>query len=67
MTSPPPLDEVYRGVTRIFAAIILGFGLTIVLVTLANGGGVASSGVWLGLIFIGLGAGRLYLALRSRD
>jgi hypothetical protein len=28
---------------------------------------VASSGVWLGLIFIGLGAGRLYLALRSRD
>jgi hypothetical protein len=67
MTSPPPLDEVYRGVTRILAAIILGFGLTIVVVTLANGGGVASSGVWLGLIFIGLGAGRLYLALRSRD
>ena len=67
MSSPPPLDEAYRGATRIFAAIILGFGLTIIVVTLANGGGVASSGIWLGLIFTGLGAGRLYLALRSRD
>jgi len=36
----------------------------ILVVTLTNGGTVTSSGFWLGLIFIGLGAGRLYLALR---
>jgi len=59
-------DEVYRGVTRIFALIITGFGLAIVIVTLANGGGPLSSGLLLGIIFTLLGAGRLYLSQRSR-
>lgn len=67
MSPAPPPDEVYRGVTRIFAVIIVGFGITIIAVTLAEGGGIASSGIWLGLIFLGLGGGRLYLSLRSRD
>lgn len=63
MAAPAP-DEVYRAVTRIFALVILGFGIAIVIVTLANGGGPATWGFWLGLIFAGLGAGRLYLSLR---
>ena len=63
MPTPPP-DEVYRGVTRLFAVLIVGFGLTIVTVTLVNGGGITAIGVWIGLIFTGLGAGRLYLSLR---
>lgn len=64
MAAPAP-DEVYRGVTRVFAVIILGFGLTIVAVTLANGGGVTSFGLLIGVIFTALGAGRLYLSLRT--
>lgn len=64
MPSPRP-DEVYRGVTRVFASIIIVFGVTIVAVTLANGGGFAAIGLWVGLIFTGLGAGRLYLSLRG--
>lgn len=64
MPAPPP-DEVYRGVTRLFAMIILGFGLAIVIVTVANGGGPLSSGVLIGVLFTLLGAGRLYLALRK--
>ncbi len=64
MPTPPP-DEVYRGVTRLFAVLIIGFGITIVAVTLAQGGGVGAIGLWIGLIFTGLGAGRLYLSLRS--
>ena len=40
-------------VTRIFAVIILGFGVVILVVTLANGGGAASAGFWLGLVFTG--------------
>ncbi len=64
MPSPRP-DEVYRGVTRVFASIIIVFGVTIVAVTLANGGGFAATGLWIGLIFTGLGAGRLYLSLRG--
>jgi hypothetical protein len=61
----PAPDEVYRGVTRVFAVLIIGFGITIVAVTLAGGGGISAIGLWIGLIFTGLGAGRLYLSLRS--
>jgi hypothetical protein len=57
--------EVYRAVTRLFAVVILGFGLTILIVTLANGGGPLSTGFLLGLVFTGLGVGRLYLSLRG--
>lgn len=64
MPSPRP-DEAYRGATRVFAVVIIGFGITIVAVTLANGGGIAASGLWIGLIFTALGAGRLYLSLRA--
>ena len=64
MSRPAP-DEVYRGVTRLFAVVIIGFGITIVAVTLAQGGGVTAFGFWIGLIFTGLGAGRLYLSLRG--
>jgi hypothetical protein len=60
-------DEVYRGDTRLFAVVIIGFGLAILVVTLAHGGGPAAAGFWLGLIFLALGAGRLYLSLRKSD
>ena len=66
MPAPQP-DEVYRGVTRLFAVLIVGFGITIVAVTIANGGGIGALGLWLGLGFIGLGAARLYLSLRAPD
>jgi hypothetical protein len=62
----PAPDEVYRGVTRVFSLIILGFGAAILVITLANGGGVLSVGVLLGVLFLALGAGRLYLTLRGR-
>ena len=60
----PPADEVYRGATRVFSAVILAFGVAIVVVTLANGGGVAATGVWVGVLFTALGAARLYLSVR---
>jgi hypothetical protein len=58
-------DEVYRGVTRLFALVILGFGIAIVVVTIANGGGVLSTGILIGILFTLLGAGRLYISLRK--
>jgi hypothetical protein len=63
----PARDEVYRGVTRLFAVIIVGFGLTIIVVTLANGGGLTSFGLVIGIVFTALGAGRLYLAMRRAE
>ena len=59
--------EVYRGVTRFFSLIILGFGIAILAVTVAAGGGVLSSGILLGVLFCALGAGRLYLTRRGPD
>lgn len=64
MPAPAP-DEVYRGVTRVFATLIMGFGVAIVVITLANGGGIGAVGLWIGLVFTALGAGRLYLSLRG--
>ncbi|MDX6582770.1 MAG: hypothetical protein QOI10_1954 [Solirubrobacterales bacterium] len=65
MTPTPPPDEVYRGVTRVFAGVITGFGIAIIIVTLAHGGQGSAAGIWIGLIFTGLGLGRLYLSLRG--
>ena len=53
--SKPPPDEVYRGVTRIFAVVITAFGLVIIAVTLTNGGNAGAVWIWLGLIFTALG------------
>jgi hypothetical protein len=57
--------EGYQLATRLFSAIIIGFGVAIVVVTLARGGGAGALGVVFGLLFIALGAGRLYLATRE--
>ena len=65
MAAPP--DQLYRAVTLIFSVVIIGFGLVILVVTLANGGGIAAAGLWLGLLFIGIGVARIYIALRSRS
>lgn len=64
MAAPAP-DEVYRAVTRLFAILITGFGIAIVAVTLSHGGGPTSFGILIGVAFTALGAGRLYLALKT--
>jgi hypothetical protein len=60
-----PPDQLYRGVTRIFSVVMIGFGAAILVVTFANGGGPLSTGFLIGLLFTALGVARLYLALRS--
>jgi hypothetical protein len=59
------VSEGYRLATRLFSVLIIGFGVAIVVVTLARGGGGGAIGVVFGLLFIALGAGRLYLATRE--
>ncbi len=62
----PDPDQLYRATALVFSAILLGAGVMILIVTLANGGGPLSVGVLLGVAFAGLGGGRLYLSLGSR-
>jgi hypothetical protein len=61
----PSVDEGYQLAVRIFSVIIICFGLAILGVTIARGGGPISNGVLFGVLFVALGAGRLYLSLRG--
>src|SRR5215211_1858567 len=63
MNKGPSPDEGYQLAVRIFSVTIIGFGLAILIVTLARGGGPFAVGVMFGLLFIALGAGRLYLSI----
>jgi len=53
----------YRYLVSAFAVTFIGIGLAILVVTTVRGGAVF--GYIMGVLFIGLGAGRLYL-LRAR-
>ncbi|MET0938746.1 MAG: hypothetical protein ABWY51_05940 [Gaiellaceae bacterium] len=50
-------------VVIVFAAVLIGLGVALLVQTARAGGGV---GYLLGVLFVGLGAGRLYL-LRARQ
>jgi hypothetical protein len=58
-------DRVYRGAVRAFSVAFLAIGLLVLVVTLANGGGPASVGFLLGVAFLLVGAGRLWLGARA--
>jgi hypothetical protein len=62
---PPSVDEGYQLAVRVFSVVIIGFGLAILVVTLARGGGPLSTGIVFGLLFTAVGCGRLYLSLRG--
>lgn len=55
------IDEMYTGAVRVFSALIIIFGVVILISTLAQGGGPLSVGFLLGLGFLALGCARLYL------
>jgi hypothetical protein len=65
MNKGPSPDEGYQLAVRIFSVTIIGFGVAILIVTLARGGGPLAVGVLFGLLFIGLGSGRLWLSRRG--
>ena len=61
----PSADEGYQLAVRIFSVVIIGFGVAMLVLTLAPGGGPLAVGVLFGLLFIALGSGRLYLSRRG--
>jgi hypothetical protein len=56
------VHRAYRQSTRLFAALICGLGLAMIVTALVRGGGVFAIGVVVGAAFVALGAGRMYLA-----
>ncbi|HYJ23053.1 MAG TPA: hypothetical protein VEW07_13635 [Solirubrobacterales bacterium] len=55
---------IYRNAVRGFSAAFVLIGLVVLTVTLVNGGGPASVGFLMGVAFIAVGAGRLWIASR---
>jgi hypothetical protein len=57
-------ERVYRGAVRAFSLAMAVIGLAVLVLTLANGGGPASVGFLIGIAFLLVGAGRLWLSTR---
>jgi hypothetical protein len=59
------MSEGYQLAVRIFSVLIIGFGLAILVVTVARGGGPTATGILFGILFVAVGVGRLYISLRG--
>ncbi|HEX5990632.1 MAG TPA: hypothetical protein VFY75_10535 [Solirubrobacterales bacterium] len=57
-------ERVYRGAVRAFSFAFVAIGLLVLVLTLANGGGPASVGFLMGIAFLAVGVGRLWLGAR---
>jgi hypothetical protein len=62
MASP---ERIYRGSVRFISLVFVALGLALLVSTLAAGGGPLSIGTLLGLAFLAVGAGRLWIASRT--
>lgn len=61
MASP---ERFYRGSIRAISFLMIVLGLAILVSTLLNGGGPLSVGVLIGVAFVAVGAGRLWVSVR---
>ena len=55
-------DQVYHGATKAFSLAFAAIGVLLVVVTLANGGSPISIGFIMGILFVVVGFGRLWIA-----
>lgn len=60
-------ERIYHGSVRALSLLMFGLGIAILVVTLVGGGGPLSLGIVLGLAFVAVGAGRLWLATRTKQ
>ena len=58
-------QRAYQGATRAFSLAFTVIGVLLLVVTLTNGGGPASTGFLLGIIFVAVGVGRYWIASRQ--
>jgi hypothetical protein len=61
----PSGREVHRGATAVLSTAMLLIGVAMIVSTLARGGGPLALGFILGILFMLVGAGRLYVLRRS--
>ena len=61
------MQRAYRNSTRILGVLMMLLGAAMVATAFAGGGGPASFGVILGIMFAALGAARFHLAGHQRE
>jgi hypothetical protein len=61
----PSPERIYQSSVRAFSLVFVALGLLLLVATLANGGGPLSVGILLGVAFLVVGAGRLWIASRT--
>ena len=61
----PNPRELHRAGTTVTSVLLVVLGVAILVTTVVNGGGVLALGVLLGLLFVGAGAGRLWVMRRG--
>jgi hypothetical protein len=57
-------ERIYRGSVRLLSFAFVAIGLFVLARTIAHGGGPLSVGTLLGLAFLAVGLGRLWIASR---
>jgi drug/metabolite transporter (DMT)-like permease len=62
----PKQRQIHRSYIRVMSILMIVIGVVLVVRTIAAGGGPASGGVLLGILFVLAGAARLYLQRRRR-
>ena len=55
----------YHSAVRGFSLVFVGLGLVLLVVTLVKGGGPLSLGVLMGIAFVAIGIGRLWVSSRT--
>jgi hypothetical protein len=60
-------ERFYRGAVRGFSLVFIAIGLVVLVTTLVSGGGPASVGFLMGIAFLAVGAGRLWLGMRMGE
>jgi hypothetical protein len=54
-------ERAYRGAVRAFSLVFVAIGLLVLVVTLVNGGGPLSLGFLMGIAFLLVGVGRIWI------
>ena len=58
-------ERAYHAAVRGFSLAFAAIGVLLLVVTLANGGGPASIGFVMGVLFVAVGVGRYWIASRN--
>ena len=61
----PEPSQLRASSTRAMSAVMILIGVALIVRTVVAGGSGLATGVILGILFVGAGAGRLYLQLRG--